>query len=99
MTTVSVEHIEIVAGATGPTARIAGRGVKVRMVAVWHEWLGMSADEIADQYGLTLAEVHAALAYYHDHREEIDAQIRAGRELAEELRKRTPSKLKEKLGR
>jgi hypothetical protein len=28
---------------------------------------------------ITLAEVHAALAYYYDHREEIQEEIRAER--------------------
>ena len=43
---------------------------------------GWSAEEIVLQYPyLSLAEVHAALAYYHDHSEEIDREMAA--ELAE----------------
>ena len=63
---------------------------------------GMSADEIATEYGLTLADVFAALTYYYDHRAEIDDSIRADEAFVSELRKQTPSilreKLKEKLG-
>jgi uncharacterized protein DUF433 len=58
----------------------------------------MSPDEIATEYGLSLADVYAALAYYYDHREEIDASIRADEAFVAELRKRIPFKLKEKLG-
>ena len=37
----------------------------------------MSPEEIAAQYGhLSLAQVHAALAYYHANREEIDTDLR-----------------------
>jgi hypothetical protein len=39
--------------------------------------MGMSPEQIASEYvGLTLADVHAALAYYHDHKEEIRAYLR-----------------------
>src|SRR5437870_3207934 len=34
---------------------------------------------------LTLAQVYAALAYYHDHRSEIDGQIRQSHERAESI--------------
>jgi hypothetical protein len=59
--------------------------------------LGRSADEIATEYDLTLADVYAALAYYFDHREEIDRQIEQGRALAEASRQRNPSKVSQKL--
>jgi uncharacterized protein (DUF433 family) len=37
---------------------------------------GVSPDEIISSYPhLTLADVYAALAYYHDNREIIDAEI------------------------
>lgn len=46
-------------------------------IAVWHEREGKSPDEIvAEHPQLTLADVYAALAYYYDHRDEIDADIR-----------------------
>jgi Protein of unknown function (DUF433) len=50
---------------------------------------GTSADEIATEYDLALADVYAAPAYYFDRREEIDNSIREG--LAEALRESTPS--------
>lgn len=45
-----------------------------------HYKLGLSADESADQMGLELAGVYAALAYYHLNRDEIDADILANQE-------------------
>jgi uncharacterized protein (DUF433 family) len=88
------EHIAITPGVCGGKPRIAGHRIKVSQVAVWHERQGQSAAEIVAGYpGLTLADVYAALAYYHDHRDEIDAEIRAGEETYERLRAQQPSLL------
>ena len=95
-TRTSDEHIEITPGIAGGKPRIAGRRITVRDVAIWHERMGMVADEIAAGYDLTLADVYAALAYYFDHRAEIDESIREGEAFAEALRERTPSKIKGK---
>jgi len=76
---------------------IAGRRIAVEHVAVWHERLGMSADEIAGEYDLTLADVYAALAYYFAHRKEIDASIREGKAFVRQLREHGSSLLREKL--
>ena len=88
----SFEHIEVTPGVCGGKPRIKGHRIKVQHVVVWHERTGMSPDEIVSQYpGLTLADVHTALAYYWDHREQIDADIREGREFADKLRGGAPS--------
>lgn len=42
--------------------------------------MGLSADEIAADYDLSLADVYAALAYYYDRREETDRRIREDEE-------------------
>ena len=86
-------HIDITPGVAGGKPRIAGRRITVQNVVVWHERMGKSADEIATEYDLSLADVYAALAYYFDHREGIDASIREGQAFAEALRAQTPSKL------
>jgi dsDNA-specific endonuclease/ATPase MutS2 len=70
----------------------------VQNALIWHDRLGRSADEIASDYGLSLADVYAALAYYHDHREEIARTMREDEEFVAELRKRTPSQLRSRLG-
>lgn len=91
------EHIEVTPGVTGGKARIAGRRITVENVVVWHERMGKSADEIATEHDLALADVYAALTYYFDHRDEIDESIREGDSFAEALRRGTSSKLREKL--
>ena len=69
-------HIESTPGTCGGKPRIAGTRIRVQDVVVWTEQ-GQSLDEIVTDFPhLTLADVHAALAYYHDHREEIDRQMR-----------------------
>ncbi len=91
------QHIERTPGVAGGKARIAGHRIKVADIAVWHERFAMSADEIANEYDLTLVEVYAALAYYFAHREEIDREIEEGNALAEALRRQVPSKVRQKL--
>jgi uncharacterized protein (DUF433 family) len=55
--------------------RIAGTGVSVRRIAVLSN-LGHMPEEIAASFGhLSLAQVHAALAYYYANRAEIDANL------------------------
>jgi uncharacterized protein (DUF433 family) len=94
------EHIEVVEGAGGPKPRIKGSRIRVVDVAIWHEKLGMSPDEIVQEYPqLTLADVHAALAYYWDHRDAIERRMAQEDAFAEQMRKLYPSPLKEKLER
>ncbi|MFN8453830.1 MAG: DUF433 domain-containing protein [Anaerolineae bacterium] len=90
-------HIEITAGVVGGKPRIAGHRITVQNIVIWHEWLGQSADEIATEYGLTLADVYAALAYYYDHQSEIDTAMRERDAWVEALRQQIPSKVAQKL--
>ncbi len=54
---------------------VAGTSVSVQRIAGWYK-LGLSPEEIAENFGhLSLAQVHAALAYYSN-REEIEAHLR-----------------------
>jgi uncharacterized protein (DUF433 family) len=71
---------------------IAGRRIRVVDVAFWHEKLGWSADTIASKHNLTLAEVHAALAYYYDHRTQLDAELQADEAFVNELKQRIPGR-------
>lgn len=91
------KHIEITPGIVAGKPRIAGHRITVENIVVWHERMGKCADEIATEYDLSLADVYAALAYYFDHRAEIDRSMEEGEAFVEELRQRTPSKLLEKL--
>lgn len=68
-------------GTCGGKPRVAGHRITVEHIVLDHQRGGMSTDEIASAYpNLTLADVHAALAYDFDHRDAIDADIRAGDE-------------------
>lgn len=90
-------HIEITENIAGGKPRIAGHRITVQNIVIWHELIGKSADEIAAEYELTLADIYAALAYYYDHRAEIDKSIHDGDAFVEALRRKTPSKLAKKL--
>jgi uncharacterized protein (DUF433 family) len=63
----------------GQPARLDGHArTRVAMIVTDYLWRGWSAEEIALKYPyLTPAEVHAAMAYYFDHREEIDQELAA----------------------
>src|SRR5438067_1630285 len=93
------EYIAVKPGFCGGKPHVIGHRIKVQHIAVWHERTGMAPEEIAATYpGLSLAEVYAALAYYHGHRAEIDADIEADKRFAAEMKaKAGPSKASEKL--
>src|SRR6266508_2041144 len=85
-------RIAVTPGICGGKPHIVGHRIKVQHIAVWFNRLGLSADGIVSQHPeLSLADVYAALAYYWDHREQIEADIQAGRALAEQLRGGAPS--------
>src|SRR2546423_9517217 len=74
-------------GVCGGRPRIDGHRITVEDVAIWHERMGMSPDEIVSAYpSITLSDVHSALAYYFENRERIDAEIREGERFVEEMR-------------
>ncbi len=88
----SREHIVSTPDTCGGKPRIAGHRIRVQDVVLWHEKMGMSPEEIVSEYtGLTLADVHSALAYYHDHKEEIRAYLREEEVRAAELEAKLPS--------
>ena len=51
---------------------IAGTGIRVMDIVALKNYHTYSIEAIAENYGLSLAQVHAALAYYYDHQTEID---------------------------
>jgi uncharacterized protein (DUF433 family) len=59
----------------GGRPRIAGTGVTVQRVVGWYK-LALAPEDITDEIEhLSLAQVYAALAYYHANRDEIEAAI------------------------
>jgi uncharacterized protein (DUF433 family) len=95
---VIAEHIEINPDVCGGKPHIAGHRIKVQDIVIWHEKMAMSPDEIVSQYpSITLSDVYAALAYYHDHLKEIREQIEADEAFAKELKIKTASLVQQKL--
>ena len=59
----------------GGRPRIAGTGVTVQRIVGWRRQ-GLSPEEIVEQIPhLTLAQVYAALAYYHANQDEVERWI------------------------
>ncbi len=57
-------------------AWIDDTNVKVVEVVLDKRAYGWSPEEIHEQHpGLSLAQIHAALSYYYDHQQDIDAYI------------------------
>jgi uncharacterized protein (DUF433 family) len=94
MEAVISEHIEITPGVCGGRPRIAGHRIRVQDIVVWHEQMGLSPDEIVSRYPtITLSDVYAALAYYHDHFQEIRAHMQEDEDLVREMQAETSSKM------
>jgi uncharacterized protein (DUF433 family) len=68
-----IKYIVIDPEVLGGRPSIAGHRIGVIHIATWIQQ-EMTPGEIAEMYGLALAEIHAALAYYYDHRDAIDQQ-------------------------
>jgi uncharacterized protein (DUF433 family) len=86
-------------GVCGGRPRIDGHRITVEDVAVWHQRMGMSPDEIVSAHpSITLSDVHAALAYYFDNRDRIDNDIKEGKRFVAEMKaKAGPSLVQRKL--
>lgn len=72
-------------GLHGKAPHIVGKGVTVRRIVSWYQ-RGLMPEEIAHRIShLTLAEVYAALTYYHANREEIEADLQREALMAQAL--------------
>lgn len=96
MTAVVENHIEI---DENRVAWIADTNVKVVEIAVDKLAHGSSPEELHFQYPhLSMSQIHAALAYYYDHHEELQAEIlKRLREVNELAAKNVDSPLQKKL--
>jgi uncharacterized protein (DUF433 family) len=75
MSLTTTKHIESRDGVCGGKPCVTGTRIRVWDIHVWHDLRGQSPEEIVALYPqLSLADVHAALAYYLDHRETIEQQ-------------------------
>ncbi len=103
MENVLAQHITKTPGVCGGRACIAGHRIRVMDIVVWHEMRGHTAAQVVEMFpGITRADVHAALAYYFDHVEEIDNDFRNDEQWAQwaeaNLRSLIPRELREKIG-
>ena len=67
----------------GPKPFIAGTRVSVEDIFVCHDLRGMTPDQIVAAYPhVSLAQVHAALSYFHDHASEIRGPMQVAEDFA-----------------
>ena len=80
-------HIIRTPGIVGGEPRIDGHRVRVRDIVAARDSGGLTPEEIAANVypGLTLAQVYSALAYYEDHRDEIDQVMRNEAQFVEQF--------------
>ncbi|HZU36360.1 MAG TPA: DUF433 domain-containing protein [Gemmataceae bacterium] len=85
-TTLTYPHIEKPEGSPAHLQRVPR--VRVAQIAMDYLAHGWSVEEMCRHHPyLRLAEAHAALTYYFDHQDEIDAEIRAEWQRAESERR------------
>lgn len=75
----------------GGRVRIDGTRITVHRIVVLYKQ-GMSPEEIGRCYPqLSLAQIYAALAYYHSHRDEIESQLAEDDRQYDDLKRQTDS--------
>jgi uncharacterized protein (DUF433 family) len=73
---VEVTYPHIVKEANKPARLESHPRTRVAMIVADYLWRGWSAEELSRQYTyLTLGEIHAAMSYYFDHRDEIENEL------------------------
>ena len=78
---------------------IEGARTRVVDIAIEYEILGHSPDEIINRHPhLTLSQVHDALSYYYENRDELDRKIEQDQEFIGQLMKKFPSKMAQPYG-
>ena len=78
---------------------ISGANTKVVEVVLDKMAYGWSPEEMHRQHPhLSMAQIHAALSYYYEHQDEVDADIERRYQYVEELRAQQPdSPLRQRL--
>ena len=85
----TIQSINLIS--TDPNVRngracIAGTSVEVSVIVIAKIIQGLEPDEIAADYNLSLPQVYAALAYYYDNKQTIDASINERQQLAQKMK-------------
>ena len=96
MSAVTTTHVDL---DENGVAWVDDTNVKVIEIVIDKLAHGSSPEEMHFQYPhLSLAQIHAALAYYYDHQTELDAEIERRRQEADELVKKvSDTPLRQKL--
>lgn len=72
----------------GGQPRIRNTRIKIQHIILEYEGLGWTPDQICDAHPeLNLADVHAAITYYYEHKKKIDESIKKDEEFAKRLKK------------
>jgi uncharacterized protein (DUF433 family) len=80
---VTINHVERKPGVCGGKPCIAGTRIRVWDIHVLHNIEGRRPEEIVAAFPhISVADIHAALAYYYDNREVIDREMREAEEFA-----------------
>ena len=88
---IPAQYVDVLPDVCGDRPHIRGTRVKVSEIVSRHVYQEESVDDIVEALPqLTLAQVHAALAYYYDSHDEIEAELRAGDELVLRMADGTP---------
>ena len=95
--TLAIAHIAVDPSIRGGRPHLAGTRITVGDVVLLHLRLGQSLAEIAGRHDVALGALHAAMAYYYDHRAEIDRALEEDAALEQTFRQDSPSPLQEKL--
>ena len=85
-TNIEKVHVTQTPGVCGGKPCIAGTRIRVQQIVLLTEAGESTEDLIASYPHLTLSDIHGALAYYYDHRDAIEQEIRDSRELVKQLR-------------
>lgn len=97
MAGITYPHIDVQSDGTVILSGTQTKVVEIVLDRLAHHW---DADEIQRQHPhLSLAQIHAALAYYYDHQEALDREIEAQLQDVEKIRSaQGPSAVRRKLG-
>jgi uncharacterized protein (DUF433 family) len=87
-------HIVRTPGTCGGLPRIEGTRISVNMIVREVVRGRMTPEEVLMLHKhLTLAQIHSALAFYFDNKEEVDAALKKGEEVVKKLRDQFPPRL------
>lgn len=96
---VSKEHITKTPGVCGGRACVAGTRIRVMDIVHLSETVGLIPAQILEMYPhITVSDVYAALAYYHDNRDEIAHDFEVHRR-AEEHGRTQPSLIRDAIAK